>query len=82
MRLNEVRSESAPTAEARQCGRGRIGRHALIFAVAIVTAVSTTAVSTAAVAAPASAAPSQGVGQPDFGPNVKIFDPNMKTSYI
>ena len=54
---------------------------ALIGAVALATALLTTGVASAAGEATgvASAAPSSitSAGQPDFGPNVKIFDPSM-----
>jgi hypothetical protein len=45
----------------------------MVLAVAVATAVST---ATVAAAAPA------GSGQPDFGPNVMVFDPGMSTSQI
>jgi hypothetical protein len=52
---------------------------------AMITALSLTGASVGA-AAPSAAAPSaappQSTGQPDFGPNVKIFDPSMPTSQI
>ncbi|HEY5249817.1 MAG TPA: adenylyl cyclase, partial [Dermatophilaceae bacterium] len=57
----------------------------LVMVTAMVTALSITGASVGA-AAPTAAAPSatppQSTGQPDFGPNVKIFDPSMPTSQI
>ncbi len=64
--------------------RRRFGLRLLIGVVALVTTASTAAVGLA-VAAPtgsrgADARPA--TGEPDFGPNVKIFDPSMPTSQI
>ncbi|WP_426506922.1 adenylyl cyclase [Dactylosporangium sp. McL0621] len=68
-------------ASARSAGsapRGRRGRWFALGAAVLLTAVA--AVSTPGVAAAAPAGrPS---GQPDFGPNVKIFDPSMTVEQI
>ena len=45
-------------------------------------ALAAVAVAVLGLAAAASAGPSAGPGQPDFGPNVLIFDPSMPTSEI
>ena len=51
---------------------------ALVTVTALVTALSLTSTSVAA----AHPKPPPGSDQPDFGPNVKIFDPSMPTSDI
>src|SRR5262245_42125271 len=56
--------------------RGRLGRR-LVLAAAAVAAVTVLGLAPAA-----SAGPPGGSGQPDFGPNVVIFDPSMPTSQI
>ncbi len=53
---------------------------AVVTVNALVTALLVTGTSVAAAAPPAAPPPS--TGQPDFGPNVKIFDPTMPTSQI
>jgi hypothetical protein len=55
-------------------------RRSLGIAVAVVALA--TVVSTAGIAAVEPATPQSGSGQPDFGPNVTIFDPGMPTSQI
>ncbi len=62
-----------PAARPRR-GNGRFGRRLLIFAAAIAAIVSTVAAGAEAAKPPA--------GPPDFGPNVKIFDPGMPLSQI
>ena len=56
--------------------RGRLGRRLLLVAAAVAAFPLAGAGAGAAAAAKPSAA------QPDFGPNVKIFDPSMPTSQI
>jgi hypothetical protein len=51
-------------------------RRLLVGVAALATALSTTGVGVA------SAAPTPAPTQPDFGPNVKVFDPSMPTSQI
>ena len=69
MRANATLHRSPST----EGSRGRRGR--LVLAAAVVaTALG--------LAAPASATPSSSSAQPDFGPNVLIFDPSMPTSQI
>jgi hypothetical protein len=59
----------------------RLARRLLVGGAVLVTALSTHAgVAGVASAAPADAQPA--AGQPDFGPNVRIFDPSMPTSEI
>jgi hypothetical protein len=57
-------------------GRGRLGRR-LVLVVGAVAALVVLGPGPAA-----SAEPPAGAGQPDFGPNVVIFDPSMPTSQI
>ena len=52
----------------------------LLMALLVALAMSAANVASAAMAAPL--APASDPGQPDFGPNVKIFDPSMPTSQI
>jgi len=56
--------------------RRRIGRRFLVGAAALAIVIPTAA---SAVAAPA---PTASATNPDFGPNVKIFDPSMSTASI
>jgi hypothetical protein len=56
--------------------RGRPGGRLVLAAAAAVAVVTVLGVASAASAAP------PGSGQPDFGPNVVIFDPSMPTSQI
>ncbi|MEN3304043.1 MAG: hypothetical protein V7603_245 [Micromonosporaceae bacterium] len=60
-------------------GGRRFGRWLLAGVAVLMTAASVTSGGIAS-AAPAHSSP--GAGQPDFGPNVKIFDPTMPTSEI
>ena len=57
-----------------------LGRVALVVVTALVALVSVSG--TSAAAEPAQVSSHQGTGQPNFGPNVKIFDPSMPTSQI
>src|SRR5258708_6823263 len=55
----------------------RIGLLAMLLVALVMNAINPTAATMAAPLTPLSAP-----GQPDFGPNVKIFDPGMPTSQI
>ncbi|MCU1676344.1 MAG: hypothetical protein JWM93_1102, partial [Frankiales bacterium] len=63
---------------ARRHDRRRRLSRALVGVVALTTAATTTTTGTAIAAPPAPAS----VTNPDFGPNVTIFDPSMPTSQI
>jgi hypothetical protein len=70
----------APATSGGAAPRGRrFGRWLLAGVAVLVTAASVTSAGVAS-AAPAQLSPT--AGQPDFGPNVKIFDPTMPTSEI
>jgi hypothetical protein len=66
---------SRPAMRARSRG-GRFGQRLMLLAAAIATAVLTVGIGAAA------AGPHGGTSQPDFGPNVIVFDPSMPTSEI
>jgi hypothetical protein len=74
-----------PTTATRASGLGRV-RTAVIGAVALATVLLTAGVASAAGEAGGvafvAARSVTSVGQPDFGPNVKIFDPSMPQSEI
>jgi hypothetical protein len=59
----------------------RLTRRLLVGVAVLLTAVSSISAGIAGVASAAPADP-QPVGQPDFGPNVRIFDPSMPASEI
>ena len=69
--MDEFLESALPTARHRG-GGGRVVRCLIVLAVALVTTVS---VVEAGAAAPAPT-------EPDFGPNVMVFDPSMSTSQI
>src|SRR3954471_10415658 len=72
-----VPSGKAPARSAGSApGIRRLGRWFALGAAVLLTAA---AVSTPGIAA---AAPANKSGQPDFGPNVKIFDPSMTVEQI
>ena len=75
MPSNSALDSALQVARSRR-GRGRLGRGLIVLAAAIAT------VSVVAVGAAASGKPPGGSGQPDFGPNVVVFDPSMPTSQI
>src|SRR5439155_7770255 len=80
MALSHV-SGRAPERSGMVSRGHRLTRRLLAGVAVLVTAMSTSA----GVAGVASAAPADApavAGQPDFGPNVKVFDPSMPTSEI
>src|SRR4051794_18402874 len=70
----QVPCGSSGTVERRH-RKGRLGRRAIALASATVAVALT-------IGAGAAAKPPSGSAQPDFGPNVVVFDPSMPTSQI
>ena len=76
-------SGRAPKRSGSTASRAQqLTRRLLVGVAVLVTAVSTTSAGIAGVASAAPAPPQPVAGQPDFGPNVRIFDPSMPTSEI
>jgi len=73
----------APTRSGGNSSRGRgLTRRLLVGVAVLVTAVSTVSAGGVRIASAAPAQSQPVAGQPDFGPNVRIFDPSMPTSEI
>src|SRR5947209_8130758 len=79
MALSHVSGTAPAKSDGTAPGRRRFGRWLLTTVAVLVTAATVMSGGTAS-AAPAPLPP--GAGQPDFGPNVKIFDPAMPLSEI
>ena len=75
MPSNAALDRALSVARSRR-GRGRFGWALIVLAAAVAT------VSIVGVGAAAGAKPPGGPAQPDFGPNVVVFDPSMSTSQI
>ena len=74
--------ESARRRLSRVAAVPQSGRRLSLAVVAVATMVFATGGSLTGAALAAPAAAGTAVSQPDFGPNVKIFDPSMSTSQI
>jgi hypothetical protein len=74
MPSNPVSDSTMSVARSRR--GGRLGRCLIVLAAAIATAAIV------GVGVAAAAKPADKRGQPDFGPNVVVFDPSMPTSQI